>query len=114
MQAANAKLASNAAPVLRLKPNPKLVDTLRARSANPEVKVVAFKLTNGAKPDAAQAAVRDLFAHAKADFIVHNDLTMKMAGCDFPADIYRPDGSVAAHCATRAALASTLGEILGV
>ena len=113
VQAANAKLASNAAPVLRLKPNPKLVDTLRARSANPQVKVVAFKLTNGAKPDAAQAAVRDLLAHAKADFVVHNDLMTKVAGCDFPADIYRPDGSVAAHCATRAALASTLGDVLG-
>lgn len=111
-QAANAKIDSSAAPVLRLKPNPKLVDSLRARSANPAVKVVAFKLTRGAGPAEAQTAVRDLFAHAKADWVVHNDLTAKAAGCDFPADIYRPDGTVAAHCATRAALAQTLGQIL--
>lgn len=108
----NAKIESTVSPVLRLKPTAKLVDSLRARSANPKVSVVAFKLTNGASAAESQAAVRGLFLHAQADYVVHNDLTAKAAGCDFPADIYLPDGTVAAHCATRAALASTLGNIL--
>ncbi len=108
----NMKINSTASPVLRLKPTAKLVDSLRTRSANPKVSVVAFKLTNGASASESQAAVRGLFAHAQADYIVHNDLTAKAPGCDFPADIYRPDGTVAAHCATRAALAVSLGELL--
>ena len=55
---------------------------------------------------------KSLLAHARADFVVHNDLTAKKTGCDFPADIYQPDGTVAAHCATRAALAELLEHIL--
>ncbi len=111
-QPAQAKIASDAAPVLRLKSNPKLVDTLRARSANPLLRVVAFKLTRGAGATEAKAAVQSLFDHAKADYVVHNDLTAKKTGCDFPADIYQPDGTVAAHCATRVALAETLEQLL--
>ena len=111
-QSAQAKIASDAAPVLRLKPNPKLVDSLRARSANPQLRVVAFKLTRGAGDAEAKAAVQSLFAHAKADYVVHNDLTAKKTCCDFPADIYRPDGAIAAHCTTRAALAEALEKIL--
>ena len=112
VQAATAKIDSSAAPVLRLKPNPKLVDGLRSRSANPRLVVVAFKLTQGASAGEAHAAVRGLFAHAQADFVVHNDLAAKNPAGDFPADIYRPDGAVAVHCATREALAASLGELL--
>ena len=111
-QPAHAKLASAAAPVLRLKPNAKLVDTLRSRSVNPQLRVVAFKLTRGAGATEAKAAVQSLFAHARADFVVHNDLSAKKSGCDFPADIYQADGTVAAHCATRATLAESLTEII--
>ena len=112
VQAATTKLESNASPVLRLKPLPKLVDGLRARSANPRLVVVAFKLTNGASAGEAQTAVRGLFAHSKADLVVHNDLGARTASGVFPADIYQPDGAVAAHCATRDALAVALGELL--
>ena len=112
VQKTDAKIASDAAPVLKLKPNAKLVDTLRTRSPNPQLRVVAFKLTRGAGVTEAKAAVQSLFAHAQADFVVHNDLTAKKTGCDFPADIYRPDGTVAAHCATRAALAESLEQLL--
>jgi phosphopantothenoylcysteine decarboxylase / phosphopantothenate---cysteine ligase len=95
-----------------LKSNPKLVDTLRTRSANPRLIVVAFKLTQGAGADEARRAVHALFQHAGADFVVHNDLSARHNGADFPADIYRPDGSVAAHCATRRTLASSLEQLL--
>jgi phosphopantothenoylcysteine decarboxylase/phosphopantothenate--cysteine ligase len=109
---AGAKLDSQSAPRIQLKSNPKLVDTLRGRSANPRLIVVAFKLTQGAGADEARRAVRALFQHAGADFVVHNDLSARRNGADFPADIYRPDGSVAAHCATRRALASSLEQLL--
>ena len=109
---ATAKLESDASPVLSLRPHPKLVDGLRACSANPGLVVVAFKLTHGAGADEAQATVRGLFSHARADFVVHNDLAARTAAGAFPADIYQSDGTVAAHCATREALAVTLEELL--
>lgn len=106
------KLDSNAPPQLRLFLHPKLVDSLRARSANPRLTVVAFKLTQGASVAEAQTAISKLFAHARPDFVVYNDLATRVAAGVFPADIYRPDGTVAAHCATREALLVSLEEML--
>src|SRR6185312_3202198 len=71
------KLESGAAPVLRLRPQPKLVEGLRARSRNSHVRVVAFKLTAGASDEAARAAVADLFARSEADWVVHNDTAFR-------------------------------------
>ncbi len=110
---ASGKMDSTAAPVLRLRHNPKLIDTLRRRSRHPGVRVVAFKLTHGADAAAARAAVASLFAHGVPDFVVHNDLTARTAaGGTFPAEIWRPDGSVSVRCADRAALAAGLEQLL--
>jgi phosphopantothenoylcysteine decarboxylase/phosphopantothenate--cysteine ligase len=108
-----AKLESGGEPVtLRLQPNPKLVDSLRARSLNPALRVIAFKLTNDAAPEAAQAAVRMLFAHSGADWVVHNDLAERTGETAFPATIHAPDGLVPVRCATRRELAERLEELL--
>jgi phosphopantothenoylcysteine decarboxylase/phosphopantothenate--cysteine ligase len=107
-----AKLDSNSAPVLRLKPYPKLLDGLRSRSANPRLVVVAFKLTRGAAGEGARRAVRELFRRAQPDFVVHNDLAARAAGGPFPADIFQPDGSIAAHCADRGDLGPALATLL--
>jgi phosphopantothenoylcysteine decarboxylase/phosphopantothenate--cysteine ligase len=107
-----AKLDSRSSPLLRLRQNPKLVDTLRPRSCAP-LQVVAFKLTSGATVPEAAAAVGALFAHSGADWVVQNDTRARAdAAGVFPADVYAPDGAVAAHCATRAALAVALEELL--
>ncbi|MDB6115434.1 MAG: coaBC [Lacunisphaera sp.] len=107
------KLDSGSAPVaLRLRAQPKLVDTLRARSRNPRLQVVAFKLTHGADGAAAQAAVEKLFGHSGADWVVHNDLADRAPGTDFPATIHAPGGGVT-RCATRRELAVQLEQLLG-
>jgi phosphopantothenoylcysteine decarboxylase/phosphopantothenate--cysteine ligase len=106
------KIDSGATPVLRLRPYPKLVDGLRARSANPRLVVVAFKLTRGADAEEAQRAVRELFRRAQPDFVVHNDLAARAAGGPFPADIYQADETVAAHCADRGELGPALAALL--
>lgn len=103
------KLESGCAPLLRLRPNPKLVDGLRGWSAGP-LQVVAFKLTCGADEAAAASAVRDLLAHSDADLVVHNDESRR--GPDFPSDIFKPDGTAVAHCANRRALATELAHLL--
>lgn len=105
------KLESGCLPLLRLRPQPKLVDALRGLSPRP-LKVIAFKLTHGAVPVQAAEAVRRLFAHSGADFVVHNDLTARHPAGPFPADIYRPDGTSVAHCPDRPALAAALEELL--
>lgn len=107
-----AKLDSKVPPLLRLKQNPKLLDRIRSLSPTPLI-LIAFKLTQGAGADEAHAAVRSLFAHSQADWVVHNDL-VAFAGNDhaFPATIYQPDGNVAVHCANRAGLSATLERLL--
>lgn len=105
------KLPSGGAPVLKLRPNPRLVDQLRHWSRGPFT-LVAFKLTHGAEAAEANAAVQRLFAHSGADFVVHNDLSARRADGTFPADILQPDGSVAAHCADRNALAVEVARLL--
>ena len=107
------KLDSHAPLRIDLQPNPKLVDTLRARSGNPGLRLVAFKLTCGAPADQARDAVATLFAAAGADLVVHNDLAARGDSPEaFPADIHRPDGSPPTHCATRSALAAALEDLL--
>jgi len=103
------KLDSDAAPMIRLRSNPKLVDSLRARSANPALRVVAFKLTSSGE---AADAVHALFAHSRADLVVHNDLAERRNADDFPATIHFADGREPRRCTTRDALAGALGEIL--
>lgn len=108
---AEGKLASGGAPLLRLRANPRLVDGLRGLSRT-LFTLVAFKLTHGAEAGQAGEAVQKLFAHSGADYIVHNDLAARRPDGTFPADILRPDGTLAAHCADRTALASELAALL--
>jgi phosphopantothenoylcysteine decarboxylase / phosphopantothenate---cysteine ligase len=108
---ASGKLASGGSPLLRLRPNPRLVDGLRALSRAPFT-LVAFKLTQGAEAGQAGEAVRSLFAHSGADYVVHNDLSARRRDGTFPADILRPDGTVAVHCADRTTLAAEVVHLL--
>ena len=96
--------------LLRLRPNPKLIDTLRERSRRRDIQIVAFKLTDHATPAAAQAEVRELLARAAPDFVVHNDLA-EQTDTNFPATIHGRDGTSTA-CATRPDLAAALERLL--
>ncbi len=107
------KLDSDAAPILHLRKNPKLLDTLRSRSRHGAMRVVAFKLTHGAGAADARAAVAALLDRGVADFVVHNDLTARAApGGAFPADIWTAGAAEPLHCVDRAALAQALEKLL--
>jgi phosphopantothenoylcysteine decarboxylase/phosphopantothenate--cysteine ligase len=111
--AGSAKLDSHHPLRLDLLPNPKLVESLRARSRNPALCVVAFKLTQDASPAEARAAVDALLAAADADFVVHNDNGRRNGPPEaFPADIYRRGDAPAVACATRSELAASLETLL--
>jgi len=112
-QPGGAKLESGPEPVtLRLRALPKLVDSLRKHSRNPQVTVVAFKLTTAAAPAAVSAAVSTLLTRSGADLVVHNDLANRGNGEDFPASIHRRGGGSAMRCATRSELAVALEQLL--
>lgn len=67
------KVDSSDEVVLRLKKNPKLLDSIRKKSKNPRVKVVGFKFTAG---DADRQARAIKVAESGAvDFLVTNDLS---------------------------------------
>lgn len=107
-----AKIESGQDVALRLVPNPKLVDQLRAWSGRPQLRVIAFKLTRGATPEAAAAAVRTLFGHSQADAVVHNDLAaIEPETGRFPATLWRADGSTEA-LSSREALADALERFI--
>ena len=107
-----AKLGSDVAPVLRLRRNPKILDTLRARSRNPAVRVVGFKLTQEADAASAHAAVKTLFATGAVDYVVHNDLAARRDNALFPAEIWTAGQSKPQHCPDRLALAAELEALL--
>ena len=86
-----------------------IVDTLRARSGNPSLRVVAFKLTTGAAPE---AAIRDLFAHSGADFVVHNDLSERSGPDRFPSTLHPAGGGAPETLATRGDLAAAIERAL--
>ncbi len=109
---ASGKLDSDASPVIRLRPNPKLVDHLRARSCHEAIRIVAFKLTAGGDRGEAERAIAALFDRSGADLVVHNDLAEREGPDDFPAEIHFADGRPPERCATRGALSAALERIL--
>jgi phosphopantothenoylcysteine decarboxylase/phosphopantothenate--cysteine ligase len=107
------KLPSDVAPTLRLRTNPKLLDSIRPRSRNPAVRIVAFKLTKGADAETARAAVQALLAGGATDFVVHNDLAVREKnGGAFPANIWNGRGEIVAKCADRGEIGKALETLL--
>ncbi len=104
---AGRKIASGAPPVLRLKSNPKLLDSIRGCSRRREVRVVGFKLTSGASEQEEAAAVGALFAGGAVDLVVHNDLAQRSATGAFPARLWA-HGAPVGCCDDRAAIGPAL------
>ena len=109
---ATGKLASDSAPLLRLEHRPKLVDSLRERSLNHSIQVVAFKLTAGEDRQGVDRAIASLFARSGADLVVHNSLGERAGADAFPSEIHFPDGGPPRRCATRSELAAELERAL--
>lgn len=110
--AGSGKIGTEQDVAIQLAPNPKLVDHLRAWSRNPGLRVVAFKLTRDADRAAAQAAVEKLFAHSRADAVVHNDLAaIDPTTGRFPATLWRADGTSTA-LESREALAHAIATFV--
>jgi phosphopantothenoylcysteine decarboxylase/phosphopantothenate--cysteine ligase len=81
------KVTSQDGLTIWLKENPKLLDQFRAWSKNPNIKIVAFKLTNRANESQRMDAVKAVFERAHPEWVVQNDLT-EISETQHPAMIY--------------------------
>ena len=104
------KISSGREVVIRLAPNPKLIDGLKTWSRNPSIQVVGFKLTNEPDPAKRAAQVRALLARGTTDLVVHNDLN-EIEDEHHKAEIWTPDGPIA-RTKTKTELADALFELL--
>ncbi len=104
------KIGSGRGVVIRLAPNPKIIDSLRTWSRNKKIRVVGFKLTN--TPDAAVrvAEIRALLDRGTTDLVVHNDLS-EITAERHPAEIWTHHGPFA-RTATKTELAEVLFGLL--
>lgn len=77
------KISSNEPLTLHLRPNPKIIASLRKWSQNPNTRIIGFKLTSHASEEEQQFALQKIFSLSKPDIIVHNDLKDRNEGRDY-------------------------------
>ncbi len=65
--------STNTTQTLDLKKNLKLVNVIKSFSKNPNIKLIAFKLTSTNKTDEQCKAIEKLFSNSPADLVIHND-----------------------------------------
>ena len=104
------KIDSGHEVVIRLTPNPKLIDSLKSWSRNRAIRVIGFKLTNDPDPADRAARVRALLDRGAIDFAVHNDLG-EMTAHRHPAEIWSRQGPLH-RTATKKELAEALWALL--
>lgn len=104
------KLPSDTELLLRLEPNPKLLEQLKTWSCNPNIRVVGFKLTHTKDQKQRFAAVRKQFETAVVDAVVHNDLADISAG-KHSFNLYTT-AEEAVYCGDGSALARELNRLL--
>jgi phosphopantothenoylcysteine synthetase/decarboxylase len=104
------KIGTGSEVVIRLAPNPKLIDSLKQWSANPETVVVGFKLTDDPDPGSRAGQVDRLIARGVADFVVHNDAS-EIDGTRHLATVHSSDG-VVSQTESKEDLAAALYRLL--
>ncbi len=109
-EAVHGKLSSETGLLLRLKPNPKLLGQIKSWSANPDVRVIGFKLTDSEDPLQHLTAVTKQFDNSGVDAVVHNDLS-EINAMSHPFNLYTP-GQRPVFCADNGELVTTINKIL--
>jgi len=104
------KIGSGHEVVIRLSPNPKLIDSLKTWSRNKSIRVVGFKLTNEPDPALRATRVRALLDRSAVDIVVHNDLG-EISARSHPAEIWSRQGPLV-RTATKEELAEALWALL--
>lgn len=106
------KIASGRELVLRLHPNPKIIDRIRGYAGGRPLALVGFKLTHEADPVLQVRAARELLARSNADYVVQNDVTTVGDDARHRFVIHSRGSGELQHCAGRRALALALAALL--
>jgi phosphopantothenoylcysteine decarboxylase/phosphopantothenate--cysteine ligase len=104
------KIGTGHEVTLQLTANPKIIDSLRRWSLNPEIMIVGFKLTDEDDPTLREKAVHLLMDRARPDLVVHNDLG-EIDREHHKATIYDRTGLVT-QSGTKAAMAQNLWHLI--
>lgn len=104
------KISSGHDVLIRLAPNPKLLDNLRSWSRNDSIQIVAFKLTNESDSGERSRTVRTLLDRGTSDLVVHNDLA-EITDDRHPAEIWTRKGPIV-RTTTKTELAEALLGLL--
>jgi len=104
------KLSSKAGLVVHLKPNPKLLDSLKSWSGNPQLRVIGFKLTDTDDQHQRIKAIKKQFDQSGVDAVVHNDLS-EISQTAHPFYLYAP-ARKAVHCIDSEALAQSINALV--
>lgn len=96
---------------LKLKKNPKIINSLKSYSQNKNLKVVGFKLTNFSDEAVKLSMVKKLFDHSNCDFVVLNDQSDRSGNVQTNFKIYNSKQKVAS-CVTSIELARLLEKFL--
>ena len=66
--------SDNSEITIKLKKNPKLIEEIKSRSQNKNIKLIGFKLTVNADESEIDEKVKKLFVKSNSDYVIHNDL----------------------------------------
>lgn len=106
------KIPSGTKLTVEMTANEKLVDHLREWSQNKDIQVIAFKLTSQAKSHEREEAVKNLFAHSQANYVVLNDLS-EIDKTQHRFQIFDSKLKALASGQTRQELASQVAQLAG-
>ncbi|WP_319560651.1 phosphopantothenoylcysteine decarboxylase [Marispirochaeta sp.] len=104
------KIPSGRKVSLTMEATPKLIDSVKEWSSNPNILVVAFKLTDTADGPAQEREIMELMRRSVADMVVHNDYSQISTAAHKAAVWYR--GGCIARTETKEELARTLYKLV--
>ena len=113
LKAQNGKISSDSDLNLQFTRNPKLVTALRDYAKNPNLFVVAFKMTASKDEGDHKKAVIKLFESSRAHLVVHNDVNeMDAKTGKHIYHLYNKQNTTPLHLSDKNALGQKLGQVL--
>lgn len=107
------KISSDTEVTIQLARNPKLINKLREYAKNPNLLVVAFKMTASENPADHKKAVSKVFENSRADLVVHNDMSdMDWKSGKHAFNFYTQPQSEPQRLDSKQALGQKIGQVL--
>ena len=96
------------------KKTPKMVNSLKAKSKNKNIRLVAFKLTADNDEKVRIKKVKNLFQKSNADLIVQNDISNRIKNIQTGYNIYNPKSKVSTTSNSKELGQKLLNEIMSI